>query len=69
VTPQTGIRVQLWNPEESVDYPGATGAKIGRDGALVVLRARPRGFPEALDEIPRGRWWSWAPYIDSDPTV
>jgi hypothetical protein len=70
VAQQTGIRVQLWNPEETIDYPGATGARIGSNGAaLVVLRARPRGFDEALDEIPRERWWSWAPYAEPDPTA
>jgi hypothetical protein len=68
VEPRTGIRVQLWNPEEAVDYPGATGARIGPDGSLVVLRARPRGFDEALDEIPRDRWWSWSPYTEPDPS-
>jgi hypothetical protein len=68
VTPQAGIRVHLWN-QETVDYPGATGAKIGQDGALVVLRARPREFDEALDEIPRDRWWSWSPLYGPDETV
>jgi hypothetical protein len=68
VAPQTGIRVQLWNPEETVDHPGATGAKIGSGGSLVVLRPRPRGFDEAPDEIPRERWWSWEPYTEPDPS-
>jgi len=60
--------VLLQDPEGVVDYPKATSATVGPGGRLVVLRARPRGFPEALDEIPRDRWRLWTPLPESDPT-
>jgi hypothetical protein len=56
---RTGITVHLRDPEGAVDYPEATSAIVARDGNLVVLRGRPRGFPEAHGQIPRHRWAYW----------
>ena len=57
--PPPGIRVRFRALDGWVDYPEATTAMVGPGGAFVVLRGRRRRFPEALDEIPAERWWSW----------
>ena len=64
---RVGIRVHLRDPEGTVEYSGATSAMVAPDGSMIVVRDRPRGFPEALDQIPRHRWRYWAPWGEQDP--
>jgi hypothetical protein len=63
-TPALGFA--LLAPEGTAEYQEATSATVTPKGVLVVLRDRPRGFAEAIDEIPRGRWRSWSPGIGLD---
>ena len=63
---ETGIRVRLQDPDGWVDFPDATSTTVAAGGNLAILRARPRGFPEALAEIPRDRWRSWTPVTESE---
>jgi hypothetical protein len=69
MTERTGIVVTLHDPDGTVAYPDATSAMVAPDGCLVVLRSRPRGFPEAVDRVPRDRWASWSPSTAAVPSA
>jgi hypothetical protein len=53
----TGVTVHLFSGD-TLEFPTATSARIGASGRLLVLRAYRRGFPEAVAEIERDRWWT-----------